>query len=89
MENPDQNVVKNPDQVIMTFDEFLTDAQTSDLFQQVADEIAQEQKESVVVESGVRTEEEWAVLMHQVVASGSDAQPKTDAGQNPGVREQD
>ncbi len=64
MSNPGQN---NPDQVIMTFDEFLADAQTNDLFQQVADEIAQEQKETVVVDSSVRRDEEWAVLANQVV----------------------
>jgi hypothetical protein len=51
----------------MTFAEFMADAQESDLFQQVADEIAKEQKETVVVDSGARTDEEWAVLANHVV----------------------
>jgi hypothetical protein len=59
--------MSNPDQFIMTFSEFLADAQTSDLFQQVADEIAQEQKETIVVDSGARRDEEWGVLANQVV----------------------
>ena len=50
----------------MTLGEFLAEAQESDLFQQVAEEIAQEQKEAVVVDSGARTDEEWAVLANQM-----------------------
>jgi hypothetical protein len=57
----------NPDKAIMTFGEFLEGAQTSDLFQQVADEIAQEQKEIIVVDSSARRDEEWGVLANQVV----------------------
>jgi len=62
MNNPN-----SPQQAIMTFDEFLTDAHTKDFFQQVAEEIAQEQKEAVVVDSSVRRDEEWALLANQVV----------------------
>ena len=57
----------NTDDVIMTFDEFLADAQTNDLFQQVAHDIAEEQKEAVVLDSSVKRDEEWAVLANQVV----------------------
>ena len=59
--------MSNPDQVIMTFGEFLADAETNDLFQQVADEIVQEQKETLVVDANVRRDEEWGVLANQVV----------------------
>jgi hypothetical protein len=60
-------LMPNPNQFIMTFSEFLADAQTSDMFQQVEDEIAQEQKETVVVDSSARRDEEWGVLANQVV----------------------
>lgn len=67
----------------MTFAEFFTNAHESDLFQQVADEIAKEEKEKVVVDPGFRTDEEWAVLTNQIAnqkgasSSGScDAQAK-------------
>lgn len=59
--------MSNPDQVIMTFGEFLADAQTNDLFQQVAGEIAEEQKETVVLDASVRRDEEWSVLANQIV----------------------
>jgi hypothetical protein len=61
-----EDFMDNPDKVIMTFAEFFTNAHESDLFQQVADEIAREEKAKVVVDPGFRTEEEWAVLTNQV-----------------------
>jgi len=59
--------MNTPDQIIMTFDEFLSEAQKNDLFQQVAKEIAQEQKETNIVDSSARRDEEWGILANQVV----------------------
>ena len=56
----------NPDEIIMTFDEFLATAETSDLFQQVAQEIAHEQDQQVMIETA-RRDEEWSFLANQVV----------------------
>ena len=58
--------MSTPDKVIMTYAEFLAEAQSTDLFQQVAEEIALEQKDALVVDSAARTDEEWAVLTNQI-----------------------
>jgi hypothetical protein len=57
----------NSDQVIMTFDEFLSGAEVSDSFEQVADEIANEQKDTILVDPDSRRDDEWGVLANQVV----------------------
>jgi hypothetical protein len=59
--------MNNPDQIIMTLNEFLAKAEPSDLFQQVADEIKQEEKETVLLDSVARRDEEWSLLANQVV----------------------
>src|SRR5690349_14749006 len=77
MSNPSQS---NPDRVIMSFGEFLADAKETDLLEQVADEIALEQREPVVVDPGPPTEEEWGVLAHQMC--GGSKQKLPSAGQS-------
>lgn len=59
--------MSEPDEIIMTYDEFLSGAQTSDLFQQVADEIARKQRETVVSDASARRDAEWSILANQVV----------------------
>jgi hypothetical protein len=87
--------MNNPDEVIMTFAEFLSGAQTTDLFEQVAEEIAKEQNKTIVIDSRARRDEEWSLLANQIVggevsvlpshkavpqAAEHDSQPRT-AGQ--------
>jgi hypothetical protein len=57
--------MSKPDQAIMTLSEFLSNAQESDLFQQVAQEVEQEQKEMIVVDSAARRDEEATLLASQ------------------------
>jgi len=57
----------NPEEVILTFDEFLAGAVPSDSFKQVAEEIAEEQKKAILVDSNARRDEEWSILANQVV----------------------
>jgi hypothetical protein len=59
--------MNDPDKVIMTFSEFLAGAETSDSFEQVADEIAEEQKQPILIDAGTRRDEEWGVLGNQIV----------------------
>jgi hypothetical protein len=66
MSNPEK-VMKDPERVIMTFSEFRSGAQTTDLFQQVAKEIAKEQSETIIIDSRARRDEEWSLLANQVV----------------------
>src|SRR5258708_4828646 len=88
MSNPGQN---NPDQVIMTLAEFLANAQETDLFQQVADEVEQEQKETIVVDSPARRDEEANLLANQVaggdvtILSCQKSTPKTEIAGTGGV----
>jgi hypothetical protein len=63
----DDPVTNNPDQVIITFSEFLPGAVTNQSFEEVASEIAKEQKDTVRIDSSCRRDEEWAVLANQVV----------------------
>jgi hypothetical protein len=71
--------MNNPDQVIMTFAEFLSGAQTTDLFQQVAEEIAKEQNETIIIDSRARRDEEWSLLANQVVGGEITVMPRPNA----------
>ena len=62
-----QSILNNPDQVIMTVSEFLAQAESSDLFQQVAEDAAAERKKTIFNESSARRDEEWSLLANQVV----------------------
>ena len=57
----------NPEEVILTFGEFLAGAVPSDSFEQVAEEIAEEQKKAILIDSNTRRDEEWSILANQVV----------------------
>lgn len=59
--------MSDPDKLIMTFSEFLAGAETSDSFEQVADEIAKEQEEAILIDPTARRDDEWGVLGNQVV----------------------
>jgi hypothetical protein len=65
----------NPDKVIMTFSEFLSGAGTTDSFQQVAQEIAREQSDTIMIDARGRRDEEWSVLANQVVGGEISALP--------------
>jgi N-acetylglutamate synthase/N-acetylornithine aminotransferase len=61
------NGMTDPQVTIMTVSEFLDGASTSDAFERVADEIAQEQNNTVRVDPSTRRDEEWGILANQVV----------------------
>lgn len=59
--------MSNPDQIIMTYDEFLAGAQSTNLFETVAKEIARKETETIISDSNARRDEEWSFLANQVV----------------------
>jgi hypothetical protein len=65
--NPMNPPEPNPEETILTFGEFLTGAVPTDSFQQVAEEIAQEQKNAILIDPNTRRDEEWSILANQIV----------------------
>ncbi len=59
--------MENSEKVIITVSEFLVGALPSDSFEQVAQEIAEEQKDRLRVDPNSRRDEEWGLLANQVV----------------------
>lgn len=55
---------KNPDKIIMTFAEFLSGAETSDLVEEDGTEQRQDAK---LKDARARRDEEWSLLANQVV----------------------
>jgi hypothetical protein len=58
--------LQNPE-TLFSFDEFIAGAERTDFFQQVAANLAEEERETIFSESIVRRDEEWGVLANQVV----------------------